>query len=226
MHSKNSWYQNRSKNQKMDQIIELRSPDNSVAFFQDLKRKSEEHWMEAELNEYIYGLQTQRHTKWKKGLTEEEIDDFESQLGMTFPAGLRNFYRVMNGVDLPAIDIHGSSGEEPTYSNSFYSYPRHVEAIKQRIRWIYDANQVDADQLSQRRISRIFPVYGHRIVLIDDEDEIVLSMFGKDIIYWADNISKMLAGQIFGMDRLSAEFHSNKENAGKVKFWLDWLDNQ
>jgi hypothetical protein len=64
-------------------------------------------------------------------------------------------------------------------------------------------------------------VFGHRFVLVDSEDELVLSMYGDDIIYWTDNISKLLAIEIFDEERLSNEFRGNQENAKKVKFWLD-----
>lgn len=128
----------------------------------------------------------------------------------------------MNGVDLPTINIYGSSGSEPTYSNNFYSYPKDLEAIKEQINWIYKSNDITEDELIQKGISRIFPVFGHRFVLVDTDDELVLSMYGDDIIYWTDNISKLLAIEIFEGKELSKEFRENQENAEKVNFWLDY----
>ena len=206
----------------MGKTIKLKIPDNSIEYFQDLKAQSEEYWKTNELNKDIYGFQTQRNTKWNKGLSEEEIKSFESELGFKFSSGLRNYYRVMNGVDLPAINIYGSSVEEPAYSNNFYSYPKDLEAIKEQINWIYESNEVSEDELVQKSISRIFPVFGHRFVLVDTKDELVLSMHGDDIIYWTDNISKLLAIEIFEEEKLPKGFRENQKNAEKVKFWLDY----
>lgn len=142
--------------------IELKEPDNSIEFFKDLKIKSEEYWKTIELNKDVYGFQTQKGTLWNKGLTEEQIDSFETEVGIEFPEGLKNYYRVMNGVNLPAINIYGDSGEKPTYSNNFYAYPEDVAKIKEAIQWIYESNNVTAEDLNEKGISRVFPVFGHR----------------------------------------------------------------
>jgi len=214
--------QNKLISKEMGRTIDLKIPDNSIEFFQDLKIKSEGYWNTIELNKGIYGFQTQKNTKWNKGLSEEDINTFESELGIKFSNGLRNYYKVMNGVDLPAINIYGSSGSEPKYSNNFYSYPKDLEAIKKQINWIYESNDITEGELIQKGISRIFPVFGHRFVLVDTDDELVLSMYGDDIIYWTDNISKLLAIEIFEGKELSKEFRENQENAEKVNFWLDY----
>ncbi|MDH5599205.1 MAG: SMI1/KNR4 family protein [Cyclobacteriaceae bacterium] len=201
------------------QKIELINPDNSIEFFKDLKSKSEEYWKTIELNEDIYGFQTQKGTLWNKGLTEEQIDSFETELGIKFPEGLKNYYRVMNGVNLPAINIYGNSGEKSTYTNNFYSYPEDVAIIKEKIQWIYESNHLTVEELNEKGIARIFPVFGHRFLLLDGKG-LVLSMYGDDIIYWTDNISKLLAIEIFEGRELPSEFKENQSNID-VKFWLD-----
>ncbi len=209
-------------NIEMTHKIDLRNPDNSIEFYKDLKTKSEEYWKTIELNESIYGFQTQKGTKWNKGLTEEQIDSFEIEIGIEFPEGLRNYYRVMNGVNLPSINIHGNSGEKPTYSRNFYSYPEDLVQIKEQIQWIYKSNHVTSNELVKQGFSRIFPVFGHRFILVDDTNGLVLSMYGNDIIYWTDNISMLLANEIFeGLD-LPSGFEENQSNAENVKFWLDY----
>lgn len=154
-------------------------------------------------------------------MSEEDIKSFESELGFKFPEGLKNFYRVMNGVDLPAINIFANSGKEPVYSNIIYAYPKDLELIKEQINWIYEANEMREADIIKHGISRIFPVFGHRFVLVDTEDDFVLSMYGDDIIYWTDNISILLAIEIFEEEQLTRVFQENQNNTDMIKFWLD-----
>lgn len=203
----------------MGQLIKLKKPDDSIEFFKNLKIRSEEYWKKVELDKAMYGFQTQKNTRWNKGLTEEQIESFESEIGIKFPPGLRNYYRLMNGVDLPAINIFGSCGEKPTYSPNFYSYPNDLESIRNRINWIYEANNITVEQLDAKGISKIFPVFGHRFVLIDSGQ--VLSMFGNDIIYWTTNISKLLVIEIFKGKELPEEFKDEERRTQRVEFWLD-----
>lgn len=197
-------------------------PDNSIKFFKELKVKSEGYWRTVELDSDIFGFQTQKNTKWNTGLTEKQIDLFEHELKIKFPDGLKNYYRVMNGVDLPAINIYGNSGQAPTYSNNFYSYPDDLALIKKKINWIYKSNKITKEELTLKVISQIFPVSGHRFVLVDIKEELVLSMYGDDIIYWTDNISKLLVTEIFKDKQLPTAFKAQLSNAGKVNFWLDY----
>ncbi|MEM9143008.1 MAG: SMI1/KNR4 family protein [Bacteroidota bacterium] len=217
----NATKKNQSNHIEMGQRVSLSIPDNSIEFFQNLKIKSEAYWKTIEIDSTVYGFQTQKNTRWNKGLTEEEIKSFEKDLGIIFPEGLKNYYKVMNGVDKPAINIYGSSGTKPAYSNTFYEYPEDVALIKKRISWIYESNNIDESELAQKDISRIFPVFGHRFVLMDMKGGFVLSMYGDDIIYWTDNISKLLAIEIFSKENLSDSFKENWENASKISFWLE-----
>ena len=201
--------------------MELKTPDNSLAFFQDLKIKSEAYWATVELDAATYGFQTQKNTKWNMGLSEASIDAFEKEMGFQFSEGLRNYYRMMNGVDLPAINIYGSSGEAPAYSHNFYAYPQDVSAIKAKIHWIYTANATSEEALAQRGLSRIFPIFGHRFVLVDHPDEPILSMYGDDIIYWTHNISSLLATAIFKGQALPAAFDTATAPPSPIPFWLD-----
>ena len=128
----------------------------------------------------------------------------------------------MNGVDLPSVNIYGNSGEEKTYNQSFYSYPRDVEKIKQMIDWIHEANNVSDNKLEENGISKIFPIYSHRFMLTDTNENTILSMYGNDIIFCADNISKLLGKEIFDNIENIWEFESNPNNCPEIKFWLDY----
>ena len=46
-------------------------------------------------------------------------------------------------------------------------------------------------------------------------------MYGDDIIYWAENVSKLVANDIFDNIYNVSDFESNPANSKSVKFWLE-----
>lgn len=199
--------------------IQLPLPDDSIAFFQALKQFSEHYWQTIVLNNDIYGFQIQQGSLWKQGLTEEELVAFEQELGIFFPEALKNFYRCMNGLDRPAVNVYGESGEPYAYQHVFYSYPDDIPRIKEMIKWIEESNDLSHEEIQQEEIPAIFPIVSHRFLILDDHLQI-LSMYGNDIIFWADNISKLLATHIFKHIENQAEFKSHPDQAKPIDFWL------
>lgn len=192
-------------------------PDDSVTFFEAFKHVSEQYWETVVLDPETYGYQIQPGSKWKKGLTNTELFTFEKEVGFSFPEPLKNFYRVMNGLDRPGIYI---ADNKIDYQPQFYSFPDDLDLLRNMINWIYDANSVNADGLLSSGISRIFPVYSHRFTLIDDPNHPVLSMHGDDIIYWADNISKLLSKDVFWHELTSGNYKKLTAVKFEIKFWL------
>jgi hypothetical protein len=182
-------------------LSEYHQLDNSIESFKRIKQQSEKLWEKVELEE-CWGFQIQEGSKWKKGLTEEELLDFESQLGFQFPDPLKNFLRTMNGLDRPGIN-HTSNEEDTEYGPTFYSYPEDVERIKKQIEWVLEDNKVAESDLVSGKVPFIFPYLGHRC-LICDKNQNVLSMRGNDIIFWTDNLSQGIAKDIFGYYDISA----------------------
>lgn len=208
------------KDKRLDDYINLPDPDDSTGFFETVKRQSEIYWGTTDINKGLYGFQIQRNTKWKDGLTDNQIDDFEKNLNIKFSKGLRNLYKTMNGLDKPGINVYGNDGTEHTFSPLYYSYPYDIVLIKEKIEWILEANNLTADKLVTDNIPKIFPVTGHRFVILDDNNQI-LSMYGDDIIYWAESISKLVVNDIFDKIHNVEYFASNPANAKSVKFWLE-----
>jgi hypothetical protein len=208
------------KDKRLDDFIKLPDPDDSIDFFETVKRLSEKYWSTTDINKELYGFQIQKNTKWKDGLTDNQIADFEEHLKIEFPKGLRNFYKTMNGLDKPGVNVFGSDGNEHTFSPVYYSYPDDIEVIEEKIEWILESNNLTNDKLTTDNIPKIFPVTGHRFIVLDDNMQI-LSMYGDDIIYWAENISKLIANDIFGNIYNVDDFESNPANAKSVKFWLE-----
>jgi hypothetical protein len=201
--------------------MELKYPEHNLEFFKDLKEKSEQLWSVTDIERDIYGFQIQKGTKWNKGLNKKQLQAFQHEMGFEFPESLRNFYKTMNGTDMLGINVYGDEGYEYAYSPVFYSYPRDVKKITELINWIYQANKTSEEKLIKQGISRIMPVYSHRFILIDTPGNPVLSMYGDDIIYWANNLSELLLIEIFGDNNYQAEFRNDQKIIPKIKFWLE-----
>jgi hypothetical protein len=182
--------------------------------FMEIKKLSEKNWGKKSIDKYIYGFQIQKDTKWKKGLSENEINEFQNIIGFEFPEILKDFYTVMNGVDKDQINVYGNSGEAYSYSKKLYSFPDDIQIIKELIQWIYDENGIDKNEMAGKNISRIFPIYGHRFMLIDHEQHPILSMYGNDIILFAYNILDLFNREI-GVEKSKLIYNVN------VNFWFD-----
>jgi len=185
--------------------------DNSTSSFHFIKKKSEKYWKKVDL-QVCWGFQIQEGSKWKKGLSEPELEDFQRQLNITFPESLKNYYRTMNGLDKPGIDNNGGEGEID-FGDIFYSYPNDIPIIKSRIEWIMEANRVTEDSIRDQKVPHIVPYLGHRFLILDNE-EVVLSMFDNDIIYWADNLCRGIAKDIF-----SLYSNNNVKKINTSSFW-------
>jgi hypothetical protein len=77
--------------------------DDSIKSFKLIKTHSEAYWKNITLDD-CYGNQIQPNSRWKDGLTEKELIDFQDKMGFEFPQSLKNYYRVMNGLDRLGID--------------------------------------------------------------------------------------------------------------------------
>ena len=170
-------------------------PDDSLIFFQKFKQVSELYWDKIELKTEVWGYQIQPGSKWREGLNNADLFSFEKAMGYSFPEPLKRFYSTMNGLDRPGIDIGGEG--VPEFRSNFYSFPDDLDLITEMIEWIYEKNSVSHAQVLNSGISRIFPVFAHRFMMIDIPGSPILSMWGDDIIYWTDSISKLLIKDVF-----------------------------
>jgi len=175
---------------------EYKNLDCSISSFQFIKKESERFWEKVDL-EVCWGFQIQEGSKWKKGLSETELEDFQKKLRISFPESLKNYYRTMNGLDKPGLNNNG--GEEIEFGTTFYSYPDDIDKIKSQIEWIMQDNSVSDDTINSQNIPSIIPYLGHRFLILDNE-EVILSMFGNDIIIWAETLSKGISKDIFSIN--------------------------
>ena len=99
--------------------------------------------MKSNSTNYYSGIKFSQNQSGKKGLSEEQLQEFEKVMGFEFPLPLRNFYLTMNGLDKPCINVYGNSGEDAAFQPIFYSFPDDLDLIKENIDWIYKKNKTD-----------------------------------------------------------------------------------
>ncbi|SFQ68675.1 SMI1/KNR4 family protein [Flavobacterium akiainvivens] len=193
----------------------INSLQDNCADFTKLKEATERYWLKAGYTK-CWGVQVQEGSKWKKGLTDAELDAFEAAMGITFPDVLRGFYKTMNGLDRPGVDFKGDVKAEPGLKPAFYSYPDDLPSINQQIDRICEDNNITRQDMLAGKVPFIIPVYGHRCLVFDGTGR-MLSMVGRDIIIYADNIARAIAKDVF-------EYVSNEvipANLQPVPFWLE-----
>ncbi|NML35593.1 SMI1/KNR4 family protein [Chitinophaga sp. G-6-1-13] len=191
-------------------------PNNSLAFFEHLKAETEATWAKVAPDDPFASAAP--GSKWLPGLSEEELQAFEKEMGFSFPEPLRNFYRTMNGLDRPYINTDEDGNTWESYR--IYSYPRDIDRIHSKIEWIYDSCRITPAIAKARGISRIFPVWSHRFMMIDEPGHPMLSMHGNDIVLYAftlAEICKIDLGSTHGLRR---------HGEPNVRFWYPgWRKN-
>ena len=215
----------------------LNPPHDLNEFFTWLKAESEKLWGEKEIDGGMYGFQFQKGTKWLDGLTDDEIAEYEHEIGFKFPEIYKIYLRNMNGTDKQAINVYGESGEPYQHMVGFYSYPRDLEIVKDRINWILESFNITSDDLEQKEIPHIMPILFHRFLVMDRCDRNpVLSMYGEDVILYASSLRNLVLYDIFhewDSKKVFANFEVETEKQDqllglkelpanfKVKFWLE-----
>jgi hypothetical protein len=168
-------------------------------FLVDLKRLTEEAWSVHQLDPSTYGGQFQRGTRWNPGLSETEIGDYEQAIGTHFPADFKLFLSIMNGTDLPTLNIYGSSGIRPREGIGVYSFPRDVDEIQSRIARAKKDRDGIAQELTDQGFdlpatAGLIPIYAHRYLVstFDPNSSVVLSIDGTDAIVYGNSLREYL----------------------------------
>ncbi len=132
------------------------------------KDQSEKYFETIELEKDVAGLQHQRGTKWRKGLTTQELVDFQSELGFDFPEELLEFYKTMNGTDLTGVNVYAEQGLPYYYAPIYFSYPEHLRKIKQLIQEILEIKGLTIEQIKENKIPFIFPINDSYFMVFDN----------------------------------------------------------
>jgi hypothetical protein len=168
-------------------------------------RETEKEWADRKIDGDIYGFQFQPGTKWNPGLSLEQINDYQSALGIRFPKDLVTFLQCANGTDLPTINVYGNDGNPHACAPGVYSYPRDLEVIKQRIEllaedWDAILESLEIGEKILGENPKLFPFFAHRYVLCngDPTKSIVCSIHGTDAIVYGSSLEKYLRSEFLG----------------------------
>jgi hypothetical protein len=192
-------------------------PTNPDQFFIWLKAESEKLWENIELDKTIYGFQLIQGTKWLPGLDDSQIANYEKDIGCAFPEIFKRFLNCMNGTDRQTINIYGESGEPYCYGVGYYSYPRDIEVVKDKIAEILKEYQITSEDVEKQKIPHILPIVSNRFLVADYSDlNPVLSIYGNDTIIYSSSLHNFLVDDIFYNHQQETDLHDIK-----VKFWIN-----
>jgi hypothetical protein len=161
-------------------------------FLAEFKRATETRWHEASIDPHLYGFQFQAGTRWNPGLSEEQITEFANCVGFSFPNDFRELLRVMNGTDLPTLNIYGYCGESPRQSIGVYSYPRDLDLVVRLMREVHATRNTLTDTMLEQGFDitpsdNLLPIYGYRYLVCTPhlDSSVVLSIDGPEyaIVY-------------------------------------------
>lgn len=147
----------------------MKIPENLNEFMLWFKHQSEKYFETIELEKDVAGLQHQKATKWEKGLTVQELTDFQNELGFEFPEELLEFYKTMNGTDLTGINVFAEQGLPYYYAPIYFSYPEHLTKIKELIQEILEIKGLTIEQMKEQKIPLIFPINEFYFMIFDNQ---------------------------------------------------------
>ncbi|MBC8038154.1 MAG: SMI1/KNR4 family protein [Rhizobiales bacterium] len=174
------------------------TPDFMKAFLFETETK----WASGKINNGVYGFQFQPGMKWNPGLSQEEINSYQSVLGIPFPKDLVTFLQYANGTDQKTVNVYDDDGNPHAYASGVYRYPHDIEAIKQRIEWLaedweaaLESLKLEADVLGKN--PKFAPIYSHRYVLCNGnpDSSIVCSIQGSDAIVYGSSLKEYLQNE-------------------------------
>ena len=141
-----------------------------IDLFVAFKSACEEKWARISIKDTVWGFQIQPQTRWNPGLTDEAIAQYQNAITIPFHPDLKTFLKCMNGTDIPAIDVRGTSGEPPRFAPGFYSYPRDLELVTARIEMVSHCKAQLTVTLAEQGFhlpvdAKLMPVYAHRYLV-------------------------------------------------------------
>jgi hypothetical protein len=179
----------------------------SRKFLAEFRGATEGTWGQRSINPTISGFQFQPGTRWNPGLSDEEVAQYETVLGVRLPHDFRAFLGAMNGTDLPTVNVYASTGEPRRKSVGVYSYPRDLEIVKLRIEDVRESrDEIAADLREQgydlRPEAALVPIYLHRYVVCtsDLDRSVVLSIVvqATDAIVYGNSLREYLEREFLG----------------------------
>lgn len=208
----------------------MEHPDNIKDFIVWFKDKSETHFATLALDTDAYGLQHQNGTKWRAGLTEAELVQFQEELGFDFPEELKEFYRAMNATDLPGVNIYGDRGDAYYKAPMYFSYPDHLSTIKQLIGERLKIAGLSAERINAEGIPNIFPISEYYYMVIDGKANPIYYLsiayhnhdLNQPYVYgelYTDTLQSWLVKDVFHQTEHISDVEEFPERVRTSNFW-------
>jgi hypothetical protein len=170
----------------------------STRFLEYLIEDTELRWEEKklELHPDLFGSRTTQGTKWREGLSDEQIEAYEKELGFEFPNDVIMLLAYANGWDRKETIVHGE--EVAGEITGFYSYPQDLAEVKERIADIKKDLESAFEPLGYDKELwenvNFLPIYQHRYVVCTPDPDVsaVISYHPGDAIIYGDNLQDYL----------------------------------
>jgi hypothetical protein len=176
-------------------------------FLESFKWATESKWRVRAIDPTIFGFQFQPGTRWNPGLSEHELAEYQDVLGAQFPHHLKAFFAMMNGTDLPTVNVYGSSGQPVQTSVGVYSYPRDLDIIRQRIADVRENRREITIDLANQGFALaaeagLVPIFANRYIVCVPSGEttviLSISVHDTDAIVYANSLREYLKKEFLG----------------------------
>ena len=179
-------------------------------------------------NELILALRKKGIT-FDKGLSENEIENIETEYEICFPKQLKKFYSIALPISEGFYNWRDKGKENVNFIKSIMVKPS-IDLIDEidEIYWCDGWGEEPAGLEEKKEIlinlfndaPKLIPIYSHRFLSsIEVEYNPVFSIHGTDVIYYGENLYTYLEIE-FGLKEYSK---MNCDNISYIPFWSDLL---
>ena len=195
----------------------------------------------------VGGLDWQEGTRWRGGMTSEQIRAAESRFGLTFPPDYRLFLETLHTPDPPMVGARFEGSQlVPHSERQFPDWTGDPGAIEARMAWPLEGLlwSIEADESWYRTWGprpdtkaereavvrqlaaagpQLIPVFAHRcLVGSETAGSPVLSLYGSDVIFYGPDLRSYLLVEFHFLDRETA--FAGAGALEPIPFWQDVID--
>ena len=181
--------------------------------YQKLKEETEAYWENPNMYSDVSGYQFQPGTKWKPGLSKEQIQELEEEINFNLSNEIKEYLSVMNGVDREGVNLFaGNRGLN--YAAIIYSFPRDIKGITDDIEKVIADSSLNRENLTDQMM--VFPLM-HNKYILNDESGTVISMHPGDNVQYSDSIEQYLREVCLGQKHVT----SSKDVNDNAQVWFE-----
>lgn len=164
-----------------------------IDFWQRFKEDTERRWSVKNINPSIFGFQIQADTKWLPGHTKEEIFQLENSVLTKLPLDVINLLSFTKGLSRSQYNANPNGGK--TFNQQ---WKLNIEYLKENyhgeLEFLRQENSLKTlETLTNETSLKLVPIYSHRFIVFKDPSSYkIYSIYGEDIIVYAENLEQYL----------------------------------